>query len=184
MKQELIEWVKSIIFAIIIVGVMNIFITTTMVYSTSMYPTLKEKDLLILRRTHDIQRGDIVSLNSSLKLTESDISGLNFIQKLKASPGDAKKLIKRVIGLPGDHIEIKAGVLYINGKMYKENYISSEMQETLSVKIPDGQYFLMGDNRANSLDSRNEMVGLINEEDIIGNVIFRIYPLNRLGKVN
>jgi signal peptidase I len=184
MKKEIIEWIKAIIFALIIVGVLNIFITTTMVYSTSMYPTLIEKDLLILKRTKNINRGDIVSFVSELEINQSDINSLNIIQKLKAKEGDNKSLIKRVIGIPGDSLLISDGKVYINGKLYDEEYLNSMTSGDITInKIPEDKYFLMGDNRKVSLDSRSDLVGLVEGETIIGNVLFRLYPINRIGNV-
>ncbi len=184
MKKEIIEWIKAIIFALIIVGVLNIFITTTMVYSTSMYPTLIEKDLLILKRTKNINRGDIVSFVSELEINQSDINSLNIIQKLKAKEGDNKSLIKRVIGIPGDSLLISDGKVYINGKLYDEEYLNSMTSGDITInKIPEDKYFLMGDNRKVSLDSRSNLVGFVDKETIIGNVLFRLYPINRIGKV-
>lgn len=184
MKKEIIEWLKAIVFAVVIVGFLNIFITTTMVYSTSMYPTLIEKDLLILERTKDVERGDIVSFTSNLRINESDIASLNFIQKIKADVGDNKNLIKRVIGVPGDSFMIKDGQVYINGELYKESYVTSTTSGDIQMnQIPEGKYFLMGDNRNVSLDSRSSEIGLIDQEKIIGDVIIRIFPLNRIGKI-
>jgi len=184
MKKEIIEWIKAIIFALVIVGVLNVFITTTMVYSTSMYPTLIEKDLLILKKTNDIERGDIVSFVSDLTINQNDIDALNIIQKLKSKVGDKKSLIKRVIGLPGDSLLINDGKVYINGELYNEDYLNSITTGNVKIdKIPENKYFLMGDNRRVSLDSRSDLVGLVDKETIIGDVLVRIFPLNRIGVV-
>ncbi|MDM8535077.1 signal peptidase I [Clostridiaceae bacterium HSG29] len=172
------------IFALVIVGVLNVFITTTMVYSTSMYPTLIEKDLLILKKSKDIERGDIVSFVSELTINQNDIDTLNIIQKLKSKVGDNKSLIKRVIGLPGDSLLISDGKVYINGELYDEDYLNSITSGNVKIdKIPENKYFLMGDNRRVSLDSRSELVGLVDKEAIIGDVLVRIFPLNRIGVV-
>jgi len=184
MKKEIFEWLKAIVFALIIVGFLNIFVTTTMVYSTSMYPTLIEKDLLILKKTKDVERGDIVSCVSELTITQNDIDSLNVIQKLKTKAGDKKSLIKRVIGLPGDSILVNDGEVYINGELYEEEYLNSITTGYVKIdKMPEDKYFLMGDNRKVSLDSRSDLVGLVDKEDIIGDVLVRIFPLNRIGFV-
>jgi len=184
MKKEIIEWIKAIIFALVIVGVLNVFITTTMVYSTSMYPTLIEKDLLILKKTNDIERGDIVSFVSDLTINQNDIDALNIIQKLKSKVGDKKSLIKRVIGLPGDSLLINDGKVYINGELYNEDYLNSITTGNVKIdKIPENKYFLMGDNRRVSLDSRSDLVGLVDKETIIGDVLVRIFPLNRMMRI-
>ena len=184
MKKEIVEWIKAIIFALVIVGVLNVFITTTMVYSTSMYPTLIEKDLLILKKTKDIERGDIVSFVSELTINQNDIDSLNIIQKLKSKVGDKKSLIKRVIGVPGDSLLISDGKVYINGELYDEDYLNSITTGNVKIdKIPENKYFLMGDNRRVSLDSRSNLVGLVDKDTIIGDVLVRIFPLNRIGVV-
>ncbi|SCZ79224.1 signal peptidase I [Acidaminobacter hydrogenoformans] len=182
MKNEIFEWLKSFAVAIIIVLVFNVFFATTVVYSTSMYPTLIEKDILLLRRSSDVKSGDIVSFRTDLTLSENDIASLNPIQKIFASVNPGKNLIKRVIGLPGDTIDIVGGEVYINGEKLQETYVSSNTNGDVHIKsIPDGKYFLMGDNRAVSLDSRDSQVGLIDGEKIIGKAIFRLYPLTRFG---
>lgn len=182
MKKELIEWLKAIVFAIIFVGIINIFITNTLIYSVSMNPTLVEGDMIVLKRTKDVERLDIVSFNSSLELTESDVSKLNFIQKIYVKAGDEKKLIKRVIGLPGDKIDIIDGRVYINDEELIENYLGSvKEEEEIHSVVPDGEYFMMGDNRNRSTDSRSSIVGTIKKEDIIGKAMFRVFPLNKIG---
>jgi len=184
MKKEIIEWIKSIIFAVVFVGIINIFFVPTMVYSISMNPTLVEKDLLILRRTHDVARGDIVSFKSNLKITDSDIDKLNFIQRLYVNTNSRKNLIKRVIAIPGDSLKISNGEVYVNGILQQEDYLGSETNGELEIdKLGENEYFMMGDNRSHSLDSRYPSVGTISGDDIIGKVIFRILPFSRIGMV-
>ena len=184
MKQELIEWLKAIIFAVVFVGIINIFVTNTLIYSISMNPTLVEGDMVVLRRTTDVERLDIVSFNSSLKLTESDVSKLNIIQKIYVKAGDDKKLIKRVIGLPGDKIDIVSGKVYVNDEEMIEPYLGSVKDEEIHAIVPDGEYFMMGDNRARSTDSRSSIVGTVKKEDIIGKAMFRVFPLTKIGFLN
>jgi signal peptidase I len=182
--KELIEWIKAFAFAAIIVAVLSIFFTTTMVYSTSMYPTLVEKDVLLLKKTHDVKKGDIVSFKTSMEISKSDIDRMNILQRIFVREGGKKNLIKRVIAVPGDSISIKSGVVTINGKVQNETYVSSFTNQEISYdKIPDGKYFMMGDNRMESLDSRYPEVGLIDKGNMIGKVLVRIWPLNKLGIV-
>ena len=133
-----------------------------------MINTLNDGDVLILNklkyRLGEIERGDIISLKYA----------------------DTKYLIKRVIGLPGDSISIKNNKIYINGELYVEDYLEEDLVyddfELSSLgyeEIPEGMYFVLGDNRENSLDSRE--IGLVKEEDIIGKVSLRIWPLNKLA---
>lgn len=184
MKKELLEWAKSFLIAIILVLVFKFFFATTVVYSTSMYPTLVEKDVLFLQKTHDLHRGDIVSFKSRLTLTEQDINTLNFFQRLFVNEKTNKTLIKRVIGLPGDSITLHDGVLTLNGVIMNEPYVSSENIGDVDIeKLPEGKYFMMGDNRAVSLDSRSDMVGQIDQKDIIGKCLFRVWPVEKFGQV-
>lgn len=184
MKKEFLEWVKSFIIALVVVFAFKMFFGTTVVYSTSMYPTLVEKDVLLLQKTQQVERGDIVSFKSKLTLTSDDIRSLNFVQRFFVNEKTPKTLIKRVIGLPGDSIEVKDGIVKINGEVATEVYVSSENVGEVYIKaIPEGEYFMMGDNRAVSLDSRSEQVGLIAEKDLVGKVLVRLWPLSKLGSV-
>lgn len=184
MKKELFEWLKSFLIAIVFVVIFKMFFATTVVYSTSMFPTLVEKDVLFLQKTQSLNRGDIVSFKSELNLTESDISSLNIFQKLFVSENTKKTLIKRVIALPGDSIKVSNGIVYLNGVVMDEKYVSSENIGDIDIeKIPAGKFFMMGDNRAVSLDSRSDMVGLIDQKDLIGKCVIRIFPLSKIGSV-
>ena len=95
-------------------------------------------------------------------------------------------MIKRVIGLPGDIVSILDNTLYINGEVYVENYLDEgleyddfELNSLGYETIPEDMYFVLGDNREDSLDSRE--IGLISKDDIIGKVSLRIWPLNKLA---
>ena len=89
-------------------------------------------------------------------------------------------LIKRIIGLPGEIIEYKKGVLYINGKKMKDPYYKkNNTTDFESVKIPKGHYFVMGDNRSNSIDSR--IIGVIDKEDIIGTTKLVLFTFKDFG---
>ena len=99
------------------------------------------------------------------------------------------KLVKRVIGLPGESIECKDNELYINGEKI-DDYSTSRtgdfsLKELYDVeKLPDGYYFVMGDNRTKSSDSRDYRIGLIKKEDIVGTTSFRLFPFTKIGKFN
>lgn len=184
MKKEFFEWLKSFAIALVIVFAFKMFFGTTVVYSTSMYPTLIEKDVLLLQKTNHVERGDIVSFKSKLTLTSEDIQALNVFQQFFVDETTSKTLIKRVIGLPGDSIEVKNGIVKLNGEVFEEAYVSSEnVGEVFIEAIPEGQYFMMGDNRAVSLDSRSDLVGLIDQKDLVGKVLTRLWPLSKLGAV-
>ncbi len=172
------EWVKAILVALIIIAILNVFFGTTTVVSTSMSPNLKEGDRLLLTKRTQIKRGDIVTFESDLKITFSDLQRVGFIKRLFLKEGANKTLIKRVVGMPGDKIEIKDGVVYINDSIYNEkSYINEKTTGSVLIKkIPEGKYFLMGDNRSVSLDSRSSEVGLVSEEKIRGIVTLRFFP--------
>lgn len=158
---------KYIIIALVILFVFVFVFSVTQVVGDSMDPNLKDGDILIVNklkyRFSSVKRGDIISLKYA----------------------DTKYLIKRVIGMPGDTVEIKNNVLYINNKVYEENYLKPNMNykdfklsELNYNKIPNDMYLVLGDNREISLDSRK--IGLIKKEDINGKISFRFWPLNKL----
>ena len=183
LKKEVAEWVQAILITLVIFLIYNFFFGTTTVYNTSMYPTLVEKDMLFMVKIGSIEQGDIVSFKSSLTLTENDYESLNFLQKLLHKPGEQKNLIKRVIAGPGDAIEISDGSVYVNGEKLEESYVYASTAHNVAYQvIPDGFYFMMGDNRSVSYDSRE--LGLISDSDIIGKVVFRFMPFQKIGTVN
>ena len=105
-----------------------------------------------------------------------------FRTDMKDENNKDKNLIKRIIGLPGDTVEIIGGYVYLNGKLIDEPYlneqgISGEMDEVI---VPDGKLFVMGDNRGVSQDSRDVLVGCVDEQNILGKVFVRLYPFNRI----
>lgn len=170
-KEFFKDTIKYIILIIVVLFVAIYVISLQQVVGSSMEPTLNSGDILILDKFsyhfNDIKRGDIVL----------------------AYYNDTKYLIKRVVGLPGEKIKYKDNVLYINDTKYDETYLSDTITDNFSLKdigydtIPDDMYFVLGDNRSNSLDSRNEKVGLIKKEDIIGKVRFQVWPLNKIKVV-
>lgn len=170
MKNEIVEWIKTIVLSLIIGLVITTFIKPTIVKNYSMVPTLDENNFLMVNRflykQSKPKRGDIVVFKSSLT-TET---------------GKEKLLIKRVIGLPNDEIIIKDGSVYVNGELLEEDYLESAYTSGEVDKIiPEGKIFAMGDNRSNSLDSRDDVVGLVDIDDIIGKVFIRLYPFNKIG---
>ncbi len=168
-KEFIKDTLKYIIIIIVILIVAIYIIGLQQVVGSSMSPNLKSNDILILDkisyRLKDIKRGDIVSLYYA----------------------DSKYLIKRVIGLPGEYLEFKDNNLYIDGNLIKEDYLNDDVvTDDFSIselgydKIPSDMYLVLGDNRSDSLDSRDPKVGLIKRKDIIGKVRFRIWPLNKI----
>lgn len=166
-RSELLSWIKMIISAFLIAIVLRTFVfQMALVNQISMEPTLNHGQMLIISKINyfvgNPQRGDIVVLKDE---------------------AENKLLIKRVIGLPGEQILVQNGKVYINSVELDPDYTSfptyAYSQEQW--ELPQGQYFVLGDNREHSRDSRSENVGLVNRQNIIGRAVFRIWPLNRLG---
>lgn len=184
MKKEIIEWIKALGFAIVLALAINSFIGGTKVFGNSMNPTLEDGDFLITYNIKGkIKRGDIVVLKTDLEIDENDVAGLNTIAKLRI--GKYKKLIKRVIAVEGDSIVVKDGNVIVNNVKLDEEYINGSITpgNVRIDKIPEGKVFVMGDNRTNSLDSRYNIIGLVDREDIVGKAIMRIYPFSHIGIV-
>lgn len=166
--------IKDIIVAAILAAVVISFVRPTIVKQTSMQDTLNPNDYIIMYRMaysgdKEPKRGDIVIFKSELQ----DENGKN------------KLLIKRVIGLPGDKITINDGKVYINDKEYDENYLK-DGYTTGSVnnfKVPKGEYFVMGDNRVVSIDSRYSEVGCIKKDAIKGRAVLRLFPFTKIKKL-
>ena len=159
-KKIVKEVLPYIIILIVVMIVKTYIFTPVMVNGSSMDDTLKNKDIMILdkigMKLNGIKRFDIVVIKT-----------------------DKNKLIKRVIGLPGETIEYKDNKLYINDKEVKDNFGSTKTSDISKREIPDNMYFVLGDNRMDSLDS--EELGPFLEKDIIGHATFIIYPFNRIG---
>lgn len=165
--STILEWLITIVAALIISFLINKFlIFKVYIPSESMYPTLKVKDQLFVTKMYSrdsIQRGDILVFFSD------EFNEL---------------LIKRVIGLPGDDIVVKAsGEVLVNGEVLEEEYVVQKDETAifdLEFKVPEDKYFFLGDNRANSLDSRYWSEPYIDFEDIRGEARIIIYPFNRI----
>ncbi|NBG89163.1 signal peptidase I [Isachenkonia alkalipeptolytica] len=172
MKKEILEWVKTIIISLIIALIITTFMKPTIVKHYSMQPTLDENDFLIINRLlytrGTPERGDIIVFESN----QVDVNG------------DAKLLIKRIIALPGEEISIRGGQVYIDDELLTEPYLEDDYTHgNVHQLIPEDKLFVMGDHRNNSLDSRNEELGLINFEDVVGKAFVRLYPFSEIGSI-
>lgn len=166
----------DVIVALVLAGTILFFVSPTVVKQSSMENTLKEDDYIIMYkqayRSKFPQRGDIIIFQSSLPDPDS---------------GKDKLLIKRVIGLPGDEISIRDSQLYINGEAYKEDYLKdgytpagTNPVEGGTFTVPSDEYFVMGDNRAGSVDSRSDEVGCVSLGQIRGRAVVRLFPFNKI----
>jgi signal peptidase I len=176
-KNETFEWVKSITGALVIVFIIrSFFFTPIVVDGESMNPTLQDNDRMVVTKMSEPKRFDIVVFHAP----------------------DGRDYIKRVVGLPGDRIEYKNDVLYINGKVYNEPYLvkykkslnggtltdSFTLKETAvgSDTVPKDSFFVMGDNRRHSTDSRH--IGAIPKEKVIGTTNLVFFPIKEIKIVN
>lgn len=184
MKKELIEWLKSIVFAAVFVFTLQLFFVPTTIYHQSMVPTLQPKDMVIIQKTKNVETGDIIVFKSEMTFGEKGLEELPFYRRIFVSEDTKKKLIKRVIAGPGDKIEIDGGDVYVNDLLLEEPYISESGNNTIFIEsIPDDYYFVMGDNRPWSMDSRNPEIGLVHKDSIVGKTTFRIFPFSRFGAI-
>ena len=182
MKKELKEWLIAIIIAVLLLFLVNTFLIKSYTVSgLSMYPTFNNKDKVIVSKIskslNHLDSGDVIVFHENKK----------------------NDFIKRLIGKPGDQIEYKNDRLYINKHYIKEPYLTynkkmndsgDNLTENFDVSdnkgsknkmtIPKDKYLVLGDNRANSIDSRSSEVGLVSEKQIVGKVILRFWPFNNM----
>jgi len=168
MKYFIKEWVVPVAIALIIVLLLNKFVFILVTVPTgSMEDTIMTGDRLYVNELFNIEdakRGDILVFRSD------EI--------------DNKRLVKRLIGLPGETIEVmNDGNVYINGEKLDEPYVVEAIGDAKTFKVPDNSYFFLGDNRPISYDARYWKNPYIDESKIIGKIIFRFFPFNRVGKV-
>ena len=169
LAHELKFWLRDIVFAFIIAIFIVIFVIQPVkVEGTSMQPRLIDQERIFVNRFiyrfRDVQRGDVVVF---------------------WFPKDrSKSFIKRVVGVPGDQVEIREGIVYVNGSRVPEPYLRPEFQDYRSFRktiVPPGQYFVLGDHRNSSNDSRSW--GFVAQPLIYGKAIFSYWPFSRLGLV-
>jgi len=196
--QEFIEFgfifIVSLFTALFIIS--NIA-SMTLIKERSMEPTFAENDRVIVYKLGYLldkpAHGDVVILNRVQNdygvIANMKNETKNIIDNIKYRfTGNIEKnnLIKRVIGLPGDIIDLKDGVLFINNIPQKEHYAQGSTYKgqefEYPIEVPEGKYFVLGDNREYSLDSRD--LGFIDNGQIKGKAIYTIYPFIKLGKIN
>lgn len=168
---DILDWYDALVFALTLLVLIFAFVVRIVVVNGhSMNNTLSNGDRLLVQSTpYTPQRGDVVVVDGYINY--------------------GKPLVKRVIAKAGDVVDIdtNAGVVYVNGEALDEpytaeaTYVAGNMP--FPITVPEGSLFLMGDNRQHSTDSRFASVGFVDERDILGKVLLRIFPVNEIGKI-
>lgn len=154
-----------VVVAAVAVLIATLFLPILQISGDSMSPTLAHDEIVILLKTKAFERGDLIGFYYQGKI-----------------------LLKRVIALPEDEVAIDAeGTVYVNGELLEEPYVVNQglgdCDLEFPYKVPGTGYFVLGDQRSNSVDSRNSVIGAISQENIIGKVFIRVWPLSRIGFV-
>ena len=159
---------KSTLSSLIVVAAIAVLIATLalpvlQIQGSSMEPTLNDEEIVVLYKTSNLQRGQLCCFSYQNKF-----------------------LIKRIIGVPGDTITMnEEGYVFVNGELLDEPYLLDrslgECDVTFPLHISDNHYFILGDHRSTSIDSRSSVVGLVTKEQIVGQIFFRIWPFDALG---
>lgn len=159
---------RSTIYSLIVVAaaavlVATIFMPVLQIYGSSMTPTLEENDIVVCLKGSEFAPGDLVAFYLGNKI-----------------------LVKRCIALPGQWVDIDDdGNVYVDNKLLNEPYLTDKSLGDCNIpfpyQVPDNRYFCMGDHRSTSVDSRNTAVGCVAEEQIVGKIVFRVWPLPHIG---
>lgn len=169
-RQRYNSVVRSTIYILLTVAAAAVLVATLLlpvlrIYGSSMTPSLYEGDIVVSLKTTDFGRGDIISFYYNNKI-----------------------LVKRVIAFEGEWVNIdEEGNVYVDGQQLDEPYIDEkalgECDIKLPYQVPDGRLFVMGDHRATSADSRSTTVGCVMEEQIVGRIVYRVWPMSEFGLV-
>ena len=159
---------KSTLSSLVVVAAIAVLIATLMlpvlqISGDSMEPTLNDEEIVVLVKTSKLKRGQLCCFSYQNKL-----------------------LIKRVIGIPGDTVTInEEGGVYVNDVLLDEPYVFEralgECDVEFPIHVPDNRYFILGDHRASSIDSRSSAVGLVETDQLVGRIFFRIWPFEKIG---
>lgn len=161
---------RSTVYTLITVAAIAILVATLwlpvlQIYGNSMTPSLQDGEIIFSIKTSDFEPGDIAAFYYNNKI-----------------------LVKRIICGPGDWINIEEdGTVYVNDVMLDEPYVFEKSLGDCNIEmpfqVPDGRFFVMGDHRSTSVDSRNTAVGCVSQEQIVGKIMFRVWPFSRMGVV-
>ena len=170
-KEKYLKILKSTIYSLIIVAAVATIIATLImpvlqISGSSMTPTFKEGEIVVSLKTKKLETGDIVAFYHGNKI-----------------------LVKRIIAGAGSYVNIdEEGNVYVDGKLIDEPYIQEktlgEYDITFPYQVPDGKWFVLGDHRSVSIDSRSTEIGCVDQENIVGKIIFRVWPLKKISKIN
>ncbi len=170
-KKEYSKIFRNTIVILVVVAALSVlissfFVTVLKVTGESMSPTLESGQIVLASNSKEFEAGELIAFYYNNKV-----------------------LIKRVIGSPGDWINIDSdGNVYVNGVLLEETYLTEKSLTptdiTFPYQVPENRYFVLGDHRSVSIDSRSTTVGCVSEEQLIGKVLFRLYPINVFGKLS
>lgn len=169
-KRRYISVLKSTVYTLIVVAACAVLVATVwlpvlQIYGSSMQPTLSENEIVVSVKGSNFDHGDLVCFYIGNKI-----------------------LVKRYIAGPGQWVNIDAdGNVYVDGRILDEPYVTEksfgDCDIELPYQVPENRIFVMGDHRESSVDSRNSTVGCVAEEQIVGKIVFRVWPVKRFGAV-